>query len=424
MAIKNSLMFGGISSADYGIFISGEGAFNSPSRAVEMIDVPGRNGAIAIDQGRYENISVKYPVFVPASNRKEFRSKLSAFVNAIASQRGYQRLSDTYHPDEYRMALFVEQIEVEPVHYNTAGGFDLVFNCKPQRYLLSGEEEVTASSGDTLINPTLHEASPLLAVKGYGTIDFNGYEIEINDAVYGSVEVAQGENLVETTSNEITIDQNKINYSAGDPIIISNVYVSYLFWAVGLLEAYFNTADSITVTESGYSNYQTNIPQKPSTVLGFSGSLTLNNITFTAGQTGSISHETTITVPFRVDGSAPTLTAKVKVDVLFDGSDTININISISKEASDPVRVMPSVTMEYMSYPDIMCDSSMSYLGNPTYIDCDLGEAYSLDSGTLTPLNAYIDLGSDLPVLSPGENTITKSNTITELKITPRWWQI
>ena len=42
MAIRNSLMFGGVSSADYGIFISGEGVFNSPTRAVEMVSVPGR----------------------------------------------------------------------------------------------------------------------------------------------------------------------------------------------------------------------------------------------------------------------------------------------------------------------------------------------------------------------------------------------
>ena len=63
MAIDNSITFGGINSADFGIYISGEGVFNAPQRDVEMISVPGRNGAIALDRGRFQNIEVTYPAF-------------------------------------------------------------------------------------------------------------------------------------------------------------------------------------------------------------------------------------------------------------------------------------------------------------------------------------------------------------------------
>ena len=38
MAIENSITFGGVNSADYGIYISGEGVFNAPKRDVEMIN--------------------------------------------------------------------------------------------------------------------------------------------------------------------------------------------------------------------------------------------------------------------------------------------------------------------------------------------------------------------------------------------------
>ena len=68
--------------------------------------------------------------------------------------------------------------------------------------------------------------------------------------------------------------------------------------------------------------------------------------------------------------------------------------------------------------------STMPILGHPTYIDCNLGEAYRIDSDTITSLNQHIDLGSDLPKLASGANEITYDNTITELKITPRWWKI
>ena len=45
MAMMQSITFGGVNSADYGIYIGGEGVFNAPKREVEMIEIPGRNGA-------------------------------------------------------------------------------------------------------------------------------------------------------------------------------------------------------------------------------------------------------------------------------------------------------------------------------------------------------------------------------------------
>ena len=87
-AIFNSLTFGGVNSADYGIYITGEAVFNAPERAVEMVDVPGRNGAIALDQGRWENIEVQYPAGTFGMDAEEFGTALSNFRNAIVSQIG------------------------------------------------------------------------------------------------------------------------------------------------------------------------------------------------------------------------------------------------------------------------------------------------------------------------------------------------
>lgn len=142
MAIDNSITFGGINSADFGIYISGEGVFNAPQRDVEMISVPGRNGAIALDRGRFQNIEVTYPAFNYEADYDTFQQQLSDFRNAICAQKGYNRLSDTFHPDEYRMATYLSGLEVKPIKYNTASEFNIVFNCKPQRYLTSGEEEI------------------------------------------------------------------------------------------------------------------------------------------------------------------------------------------------------------------------------------------------------------------------------------------
>ena len=69
-------------------------------------------------------------------------------------------------------------------------------------------------------------------------------------------------------------------------------------------------------------------------------------------------------------------------------------------------------------------DSTVSILDDTIYIDCEIGEVYSIREGELVPLNSTVNLGSDLPKLEPGENEITFSDTIEGLKITPRWWQI
>ena len=66
----------------------------------------------------------------------------------------------------------------------------------------------------------------------------------------------------------------------------------------------------------------------------------------------------------------------------------------------------------------------MSTLGNPTYIDCELGEVYKIENGSLISLNRLTDLGSNLPVLSPGENEITFDNTFTSVEIIPHWWVV
>ena len=115
----NSITFGGVNSADFGIYISGEGVFNAPKRDVEMIKIPGRNGEFALDNGRFENIEVTYPAFnFEPDDYDTFMQNLSDFRNAICAQRGYQRLTDTFHPDEYRMATYIGGLEIKPVKYS------------------------------------------------------------------------------------------------------------------------------------------------------------------------------------------------------------------------------------------------------------------------------------------------------------------
>ena len=153
-SILKKLTFDGESSADYGVQILGEGVFNAPEREVEMISIPGRNGAFALDKGRFENIPVTYPASLIANNTEDFADAISNFRNMLCSRKGYVRLTDDYHPDEYRLAVYKSGLDVDE-RVLRAGEFEIEFDCMPQRWLLSGEEKITVADGDTVTNPTL-----------------------------------------------------------------------------------------------------------------------------------------------------------------------------------------------------------------------------------------------------------------------------
>ena len=173
--MRNYFTFAGHDSRDYGVYISGSGTFDAPQRVYEMISVPGRNGDLVGAERRLENIEVTYPAFVYA----DFKQNMAALKGMLLSQIGYQRLEDTYHPDEFRLALYSGGMTVEPTGRNDAGQFDLTFTCKPQRYLKSGETVITVASGGSVSNPTDFESQPLIKVTGYGQLQIGTTTITI-----------------------------------------------------------------------------------------------------------------------------------------------------------------------------------------------------------------------------------------------------
>ena len=175
--MRKTFTFGSVDSGDFGIYISGSGTFNSPSRVVEMLDVPARNGQLTIDRGRFANIEVKYPCGIYGVT--DFKSRIMAFRNALGALRGYQRLTDDYNDDEFRLAIFSAGISLSEVINLRMAKFDVTFNCKPQRFLTSGETPTTFSADGTITNPTAFDAKPMLQITGSGVVGIGDYSITL-----------------------------------------------------------------------------------------------------------------------------------------------------------------------------------------------------------------------------------------------------
>lgn len=136
--MKNTLIFGNVNTKDFGAWVTGSQTYSAPERDIEIVSVPGRNGDLIIDNGKWNNIEVSYPAFIQSN----FDDNMSALRSAMCRQLGYQRLEDSYHPEEFRLGTFVDGIYPDMRQRNESGEFTLRFNCKPQRFLKSGEEPI------------------------------------------------------------------------------------------------------------------------------------------------------------------------------------------------------------------------------------------------------------------------------------------
>lgn len=175
----NSITFNGKNSLDFGLYVSGNQTFNSAEKDYSKVSVPGRSGDLLLFNNRYKNVNVNYDAILIEDYEKNAEKVRSWLLSA----NGYCRLEDTYHPDEFRMASFSG-----PVDFDTkmleAGETTLTFDCKPQRWLKSGENWISCEYGPsgftaTLSNPTLFESKPLIKLEGYGTIEIGTGIIEI-----------------------------------------------------------------------------------------------------------------------------------------------------------------------------------------------------------------------------------------------------
>lgn len=176
--MMNYLTFGKINTKNFNAFVSGESTFVTAERDIEVIPIPGRNGTLSVDNGRFHNVSIVYPCFIVDS----FRANYDALRAAFLSESGYNKLIDTYDPDHYRRARCTAAIDPEMTQLNRHGKFDLAFDCDPRRFLVSGDKVVTFSANGSIKNPTLYNALPFVRAYGTGYFEISGVRVTITSA--------------------------------------------------------------------------------------------------------------------------------------------------------------------------------------------------------------------------------------------------
>lgn len=181
------ITFNGKSSSSFGIIVERYPSPNRPARRGTVLQIPGRNGDLVIEDGTYENVPLKFDVYLSAEPANLY-DRAAAVADWLLGSSGYQKLTTEYEPDIFRLARFAGPLDIEAI-LNSHGRATLEFDCYPQRFDSLGHvysDYGSLSSGSaTITNTGIMIAKPMIKVtgKGYVALEFS------NDASTDTTEV-------------------------------------------------------------------------------------------------------------------------------------------------------------------------------------------------------------------------------------------
>ena len=380
----HKLIFNGFNSEDYGIIISGAGTYATPERDVTSISVPGRNGDIHIDNGRYNNIQVTYE----AGIAKGFESKFLPFMNALLSAPLYSRLEDDYHPELYRLATFHAEMVPEVGTILRSGKFNLTFDCKPQRFY-KANQAITLSSATapsfivaegTMANVMSDQYKTLMGLttpnEVVTVLDVDGmYQETFVDDTYKIYAYYADENVGKRlVHGESEKDPTTASYTGGTS---ARILLSDNVWSYSLSERY------IYFTTPLYWR-----------IVNETQGIEVASL-FTAEKTITTTTRFSANPLIKIDTTGTALTGQA-VAIIDEGVIRLSVPASISVYGQ-------SVAI------------------NEVYIDCETMDAYMYKDEAKISLNKYVTLPDEDLTIKNG--SIVKVNGfITSLEISPRWW--
>ena len=115
-------------------------AIHKAQRKFRQYNIPGRNGDIFFQDDAYENVIQSYEIYAGDGSYGSQHpwTNLAKYLYLD----GYQELRDTYDPDHFRKAVFNGPIDVDN-SWNTHGRATIEFNCRPERYLIDGNNPLS-----------------------------------------------------------------------------------------------------------------------------------------------------------------------------------------------------------------------------------------------------------------------------------------
>ena len=144
---------------------------------IESKTIPGRNGALIFETRSYKNRSGSASCFCL---QEDVETAISSAGRFLMSQNGYRRLETSDDPNHYWMARVENSPQIE-MRLRVLAPFEIEFDCKPQRFVKSGENAIVFTETGSLSNQYGQIALPLITLygQGAGTLTIGDCVVEV-----------------------------------------------------------------------------------------------------------------------------------------------------------------------------------------------------------------------------------------------------
>lgn len=170
MIKSGSFTFNGKSSEDFGLVVQTPPVYTFPERDITVTHIPGRNGDIAIDKKCFKNTTREYSIALWYKPKTGYYDSFEEVLNWLNSAKGsYAKLEDTYDTEVYRKATFHMSGSFTD-YWSKAGAINIQFDCKPQRYLKTGDIAKEFNGSEAHMNSEYDYISlPTISIEGIDT---------------------------------------------------------------------------------------------------------------------------------------------------------------------------------------------------------------------------------------------------------------
>jgi phage-related protein len=162
--LNETFYLDGVDAQSVGIHLQAPISFSEAVPISEAQTIQGRNGDLIFETGSYENRSGSASCYCL---QRDVEKALRMAGRFLMSKKGYRRLETSDDPDHFWMARVENSPQID-MRLRTLAPFSIGFDCKPQRFLKSGENVFKMTQPASIFNMTGYDALPLILVGGHG----------------------------------------------------------------------------------------------------------------------------------------------------------------------------------------------------------------------------------------------------------------
>lgn len=430
----HSFTFNGHNSEEFGIRIERFPDLNRSARKFKSASVSGRNGNIYQMEDAWEEVTVSYQIFAGDRENGEAVISFTDIMEWLHSADDYAELTDTYDPSHYRLAVYVDAIDIES-EWHRFGKATIKFRCRPERYLVMSE--LAVENGDVINNPTNHIAKPIITLKGDGAHSLLDLEKPIFETNGGASRYFTTPYVL---SDYMGFFYHDINQYTGK-IDISTYSEAGASSNNCTLTTRDNATGTLTFTPKPTGNFiygvGTAIDVLPNTDYTISCQTTSGaSQIWVAFYSETKSNDISTTAEKDIDQAGLlTLTFRTPTDCLHiwigfirpeKTSGTFSNIMLTSGLSALPFQPYEAMSLEQLTVGDTTLEISMNGF-DTAVVDCER-EDFTVNGANGNMNTAIVDQYGNISVdyiqLEKGNNQISFSSGITSVTIEPRFWEL